>query len=78
MGGTPAPGPGPGQNPPPPGGLDTSIANTIFTNDFINSVASSLEDFGPELFRQETDINFERDFGQWFNPDDAMGLDSMK
>ncbi|KAF8997880.1 hypothetical protein BDQ17DRAFT_836862 [Cyathus striatus] len=73
IGGTPVP--PPGQNPPPGSMADTSIANTIFTNDFINSVASSLEDFGPELFRQDADISFERDFGQWFNPDDSMGLD---
>ncbi|KAG6836502.1 hypothetical protein H0H93_007431 [Arthromyces matolae] len=47
----------------------------IFSNDFIQSVAGSL-DFDPSFLQPPGDINFERDFGQWFNPDDAMtGLD---
>jgi len=38
-------------------------------------------DFDPNMFRPDGgDINFERDFGQWFNPDDVVGagLDGMK
>jgi collagen type III alpha len=30
------------------------------------------------MFRPDGDINFERDFGQWFNQDGGGPLDSMK
>ena len=33
-----------------------------------------LADFNTNMFPGETDINFERDFGQWFN-DDGVWLD---
>ena len=33
-------------------------------------------DFDAALFRPDGDINFERDFGQWFNPDESAGLGS--
>jgi collagen type III alpha len=80
-------GPGPGQNiapspllgGPPSLGPD-SLSSNIFSTDFIQSVASSLDEFDPAIFRPDGDINFERDFGQWFNQD-AMGggsLDTMK
>lgn len=51
----------------------TSLASDmgLFSHDFINSVASSLDDFDPSMFRPDGDINFERDFGQWFSPDDV-------
>jgi len=55
-------------------GGDMSSA-AIFSTDFIQSVASSLDEFDTSLFRPDGDINFERDFGQWFNPDDVSGLD---
>jgi hypothetical protein len=67
----------PGLNPGPgmgPGGGD------IFSSDFINSVASTLdrfEDLDQSLFRPDGDINFERDFGQWFQPDDTGGSIKM-
>jgi hypothetical protein len=51
-----------------------SITQGLFSNDFIQSVASSLDEFDPAMFR-DGDINFERDFGQWFNPDDVGTLD---
>ncbi|KAK7038775.1 hypothetical protein VNI00_010661 [Paramarasmius palmivorus] len=48
----------------------------MFTNEFMQSVANQLEDFDSNLFRPDGDINFERDFGQWFNdPGDSGGLD---
>jgi hypothetical protein len=55
---------------PPP------ATETLFTNDFIQSVANGLDEFvDVGLFRGDGDLNFERDFGQWFNPDDvAMDL----
>jgi len=58
----------------PPGMGPDSMA-PIFPTDFIQSVASSLDDFDSPVFRPDGDINFERDFGQWFNPDEAMGID---
>jgi len=92
---TPAPGsqqqqnqgPGSGQNMAPsptsilggPPSLSDQLSPNIFSTDFIQSVASSLDEF-EQVFRPDGDINFERDFGQWFNQD-AMGggsLDSLK
>lgn len=59
------------------GGAD--MAGGIFSSDFIQSVASSLDELDGTLFRPDGDINFERDFGQWFNPDDVGGaLDGLK
>lgn len=65
--------------PPPMQGLEPSPSlmgtgpgggGEIFPNDFINNIASSLDDFDPSIFRNEGgDLNFERDFGQWFSPD---------
>lgn len=56
------------------GNLSAEMA-TVFPNDFIQSVASSLDTFDAStmegMFRPDGDINFERDFGQWFNPDDV-------
>jgi len=54
--------------------LGTDMSGAIFSTDFIQSVASSLDEFDTSLFRPDGDINFERDFGQWFNPDDVSGL----
>lgn len=72
MNANPMAGPSLGVNPP-------GMADNIFTTDFINSVASSLDEFETTLFRPDGDINFERDFGQWFNPDDVGGgMDGMK
>ncbi|THU94912.1 hypothetical protein K435DRAFT_798545 [Dendrothele bispora CBS 962.96] len=45
----------------------------LFTPDFLNNVAGALDDFDTNLFRPEGDINFERDFGQWFNQEDVGG-----
>ncbi|RDB18487.1 hypothetical protein Hypma_000245 [Hypsizygus marmoreus] len=60
-----------------PGMVGADMGN-IFSTDFIQSVASSLDEFSDTMFRPDGDINFERDFGQWFNPDDVAGLDAMK
>jgi collagen type III alpha len=55
-----------------------SATETLFTNDFIQSVANGLDEFvDVGLFRGDGDLNFERDFGQWFNPDD-VGMDLGK
>ncbi|KAG6909794.1 hypothetical protein DXG01_015287 [Tephrocybe rancida] len=86
------PGPGQGQGPPQGsmgsmapspsailgGGGPASMLGSqdLFSSDFIQSVAGSLDDFDSSFLQPTGDINFERDFGQWFNPDDAMsGLD---
>ena len=37
-----------------------------------------MEEFDASLFRPDGDINFERDFGQWFNPEDLGGGLDMK
>jgi len=57
-------------------GGPTSDLNTMFNPEFMNNMTSSLEDFaGADLFRTgpDGDINFERDFGQWFITSDDMG-----
>lgn len=50
-----------------------SSADNLFSTDFIQSVAGGLDEFDVGMFRGDGDINFERDFGQWFNPDDVGG-----
>ncbi|KAF7353511.1 hypothetical protein MSAN_01540700 [Mycena sanguinolenta] len=48
-----------------------TAADNLFGTDFIQSVANGLDEFvDVGLFRGDGDLNFERDFGQWFNPDD--------
>ncbi|KAK7038773.1 hypothetical protein VNI00_010659 [Paramarasmius palmivorus] len=47
--------------------LSPFSAADMFSNEFMQSVADQLEDFDSNLFRPDGDINFERDFGQWFN-----------
>lgn len=50
----------------------------IFTQDFIQNIANSLDVFGDNsgFLRSDGDINFEREFGQWFNGEDnGAGLD---
>ncbi|KAG6381807.1 hypothetical protein JVT61DRAFT_416 [Boletus reticuloceps] len=48
------------------------VPASFLTNEFMQSVASTLDDFDTQaLFRPEdTGINFEQDFREWFNPDD--------
>lgn len=48
------------------------VPASFLTNEFMQSVASTLDDFDTQaLFRSEdTGINFEQDFREWFNPDD--------
>ncbi|KAK7038774.1 hypothetical protein VNI00_010660 [Paramarasmius palmivorus] len=53
-----------------------SSVEDMFSSGFMQSVANQLEDFDSNLFRPDGDIDFERDFGQWFNnPDDVDALD---
>ena len=48
------------------------VPASFLTNEFMQSVASTLDDFDTQtLFRpDDTGVNFERDFREWFNPDD--------
>ncbi|KAL0569708.1 hypothetical protein V5O48_012258 [Marasmius crinis-equi] len=80
------PGEVPGGTAPSPSLLETPLQQNqlpqqqsipdMFSADFMSSVASQLEaDFDSQLFRPEGDINFERDFGQWFNHPDDVTLD---
>jgi collagen type III alpha len=48
------------------------VPASFLTNEFMQSVANTLDDFDPQaLFRPEdTALNFEQDFREWFNPDD--------
>lgn len=55
-----------------------STTGDLFSADFINNVATGLDDFDVGLFRGDGDINFERDFGQWFNPDDVGSMELGK
>jgi hypothetical protein len=53
-----------------------SNADLMFSNDFMQMVSTLDDNFDPSTFRVDGDLNFERDFGQWFNPDDGVaGLD---
>jgi hypothetical protein len=52
------------------------LADSLFPPDFMEHLANSLDDFNTDMFPAEYDINFERDFGQWFNDDDVQ-LDMM-
>jgi len=48
-------------------GVYDPLGSNIFSTDFVQSVASSMDEF-ESVFRPDVgDINFERDFGQWFN-----------
>ncbi|KAJ7626316.1 hypothetical protein DFH06DRAFT_1481191 [Mycena polygramma] len=50
--------------------------DNIFSDEFIQSVANGLDEFvDVGLFRGDGDLDFERDFGQWFVPDDEMEPD---
>ncbi|KAG6884398.1 hypothetical protein C0993_011594 [Termitomyces sp. T159_Od127] len=84
---TPGPGSmgGPPPPPPPPSGLGDPGGpgsmgglgeGDLFSTEFIQTV-TGLDVFDPRFLEPTGDINFERDFGQWFNnPDDGMtGLD---
>jgi len=61
--------------PPAPGGPSADL--TMFSTNFLDNLTGDLGEFGDNIFgRPDGDINFERDFGQWFNPDDiSTGLD---
>ncbi|KAE9405445.1 hypothetical protein BT96DRAFT_1015663 [Gymnopus androsaceus JB14] len=53
----------------------------LFSADFMNDIGGALDTFDPSIFRDSGDLNFERDFGQWFNPNDQAlddSLDPMK
>jgi len=50
----------------------------LFPPDFIQSV---VDDFDPSIFTtgdRDLNLNFERDFGQWFNGGDDVGALDMK
>ncbi|KAJ7065293.1 hypothetical protein C8F01DRAFT_1248890 [Mycena amicta] len=85
-GGNMAPSPGLMINPntgnpvgmPLPPGSGPGPSEPLFSNEFMQNMASSLDDVD-FMFRQDSDINFERDFGQWFNSaDDVTGMDLVK
>jgi len=60
-------------------GIPTSMGNDITDLGMFGQSFMNIEDL--ELFKPEGDINFEREFGQWFNgPEDggSSGLESMK
>jgi collagen type III alpha len=54
----------------PLGNQQSVLPDAMFPPDFMQQL-SSLDDFDSNIFRNDGDINFERDFGQWFNGDDA-------
>jgi collagen type III alpha len=60
--------------PPPP----ASSTENLFSTDFIQNVANGLDEFDVGLFRGDGDINFERDFGEWFNPDNMGSMELGK
>lgn len=73
-------GPGGGGSLSGSGGLGGPQADlNMFSSDFMNNMTNSLEDFGgaADLFGTGPDgeIDFERDYAQWFNPDDPSSLE---
>lgn len=52
------------------------VPSNVLGNNFMQSVANTLEDFDPQiLFRQDdASINFEQDFREWFGPEDMEGM----
>lgn len=62
------------------GGPQTDL--NMFSSDFMNNMTNSLEDFAgtADLFGTGPDgeIDFERDYAQWFNPDDVGPTLEMK
>ena len=73
-----------GGNPAPHMGMMTNGMTPdlpLFSADFMNDIGGALDTFDPSIFRDSGDLNFERDFGQWFNPNDQAlddSLDPMK
>ncbi len=59
-------------NPGPIVNQQSVLADSLFPPDFMQHLSNSLDDFNTNMFPAETDINFERDFGQWFNGDDVQ------
>ncbi|KAJ6624852.1 hypothetical protein B0H10DRAFT_1871923 [Mycena sp. CBHHK59/15] len=60
------------------GPAPASATDSLFSSEFIQGVATTLDEFDVGLFRADGDINFERDFGQWFNPDDMGSMELGK
>lgn len=58
-------------NPGPMVNQQSVISDALFPPDFMQHISNSLDDFNTNIFPAETDINFERDFGQWFSGDDV-------
>ncbi|KAM6495173.1 hypothetical protein JOM56_009796 [Amanita muscaria] len=58
-------------NPGPSVSQQPVLSGTLFPPDFVQYLSNSLDDFDSNIFRNDGDINFERDFGQWFNGDDV-------
>ncbi|KAL0954039.1 hypothetical protein HGRIS_005193 [Hohenbuehelia grisea] len=62
-------------------GAPTFGTDNLFPAELLSNVANSLEDFDPSMFKADAgdimpgDINFERDFGQWFNNEPDQSLD---
>lgn len=51
------------------------VPSSFLSNDFMQSVANTLEEFDPQvLFRQDDGINFEQDFREWFSPEGMEGM----
>ncbi|KAJ6492101.1 hypothetical protein C8R45DRAFT_990399 [Mycena sanguinolenta] len=70
---TPAP-QAPNSNAPPSASVEPASPSpdNLFSTDFIQSVTNGLDEYvDVRLFRGDGDLNFERDFAQWFNPDDV-------
>lgn len=58
-------------NPGPMVNQQQALSDPLFPTDFMQHLSNSLDDFDSNIFRNDGDINFERDFGQWFNGDDV-------
>ncbi|KAL6297852.1 hypothetical protein BKA93DRAFT_831194 [Sparassis latifolia] len=52
-----------------------SILGGLFPPDFMPH--NGLDDFDPSIFRPDGELNFDRDFGGWFNSDSIGGLDMV-
>lgn len=54
-----------------PGMMSNGMSSDMFGADFMSDITTELVPFDPIIFRDAEDLNFERDFALWFNPNEV-------
>ena len=57
--------------------VNHQLSDSLFLPDFMQYI-STLDEYNTSIFPAETDINFEREFGQWFNDEDGIAEDALR